>query len=151
MPRSFESLFVEQCAPTLAGIKPASLFRCGIQSSNDVRQTVDEWDQALAQYGLRMRILKECPHTGDCMIYVYRPEWIARLLSKEDYLLFLDILIFLFRGNWIRSFGMQHSKQNGMPGLKNCTDGWSAPPPYSARYFSAPTLRRCMPTRLSCR
>lgn len=98
MPRSFESLFVEQCAPTLAGIKPASLFRCGIQSSNDIRQTIDEWDQALAQYGLRIRILKECPHTGDCMIYVYRPEWIARLLSKEDYLLFLDSCGYL-RGN----------------------------------------------------
>ncbi len=29
MDRSFELLMVEQCAPTLVGIKPASLFRYG--------------------------------------------------------------------------------------------------------------------------
>ena len=28
MERSFEAVLVEQCAPTLAGLKPASLFRC---------------------------------------------------------------------------------------------------------------------------
>ena len=28
MVRSLDEIMVEQCAPTLAGIKPASLFRC---------------------------------------------------------------------------------------------------------------------------
>ena len=89
MNRSFESLMVEQCAPTLAGIKPASLFRCGRQTAGDVRQTVERWDHALGRLGMRMRVLKECPHTGDCMIYVYRPGWVERLLSGEDNLRFL--------------------------------------------------------------
>ena len=90
MKRSFESLLVEQCAPTLAGIKPASLFRCGRQSTADVRQTVESWDHALGRLGLRIRVLKECPGTGDCMIYIYRPAWVERLLSDEKNLLFLE-------------------------------------------------------------
>ena len=90
MDRSFESLMVEQCAPTLAGIKPASLFRCGRRAAENIRQTAENWDYALARRGLRVRILKECPNTGDCMIYIYRPEWVDRLLSDEEYLYFLD-------------------------------------------------------------
>ena len=90
MNRSFESLMVEQCAPTLTGIKPASLFRCGRRAAEDIRQTVETWDHALRHLGLRVRILKECPNTGDCMIYVYRPDWVDRLLSEEDHLRFLD-------------------------------------------------------------
>ena len=90
MERSFESLMVEQCAPTLAGIKPASLFRCSRRSAENIRQTAENWDQALARLGLRVRILKECPNTGDCMIYIYRPDWVGRLLSDEESLCFLD-------------------------------------------------------------
>ena len=90
MNRSFKSLMVEQCAPTLTGIKPASLFRCGRRAAEDIRQTVETWDHALRHLGLRVRILKECPNTGDCMIYVYRPDWVDRLLSEEDHLRFLD-------------------------------------------------------------
>ena len=89
MNRSFEALLVEQCAPTLAGIKPASLFRCGRKSAEDVRQTVKNWDRALTRLGLRVRILKECPRTGDCMVYLYRPAWVESLLSDEKILLFL--------------------------------------------------------------
>ena len=90
MKRNFESLLVEQCAPTLAGIKPASLFRCGRQSAGSLPEIVKLWDYTLSFAGLRVRILKECPNTGDCMIYVYRPEWVSRLLSEADNLQFLE-------------------------------------------------------------
>ena len=83
MNRSFESLMVEQCAPTLAGIKPASLFRCGRQAAENIRQTVETWDHTLARLGLRVRILKECPSSGDCMIYVYRPEWVGACCPRK--------------------------------------------------------------------
>lgn len=88
--RSFEALLVEQCAPTLSGIKPASLFRCGPRSAADIRQTVEQWDQSLSRLGLRARILKECPASGDCMIYVYRPGWVSSLLSQPENLYFLE-------------------------------------------------------------
>lgn len=90
MNRSFESLLVEQCAPTLAGIKPASLFRCGRHSAKNVKQAVEDWNHALIRLGLRVRILKECPNTGDCMVYLYRPAWVECLLFDEDTLRFLD-------------------------------------------------------------
>lgn len=40
--------------------------------------------------GLRVQILKECPRTGDCMVYVYRPVWVDRLLSSDENLHFLE-------------------------------------------------------------
>lgn len=90
MQRSFESLMVEQCAPTLAGIKPASLFRCGKQSASDIPETVGHWDRAFSAVGLRIRILKECPSTGDCMVYLYRPSWVEQLLTEEEDRRFLE-------------------------------------------------------------
>ena len=81
MYRSFESSLVEHCAPTLAGIKPASLFRCTPQSAADIPQTAKHWDHTLSPLGLRVQVLKECPRTGDCIIYVYRPDWVGKLLT----------------------------------------------------------------------
>lgn len=91
MYRCFESLLVEQCAPTLAGIKPASLFRCGADSDQHTRQTAEHWDHVLTPFGIRVYVLKECPCTGDCMIYVYRPDLVAELLSNESLIGFLKI------------------------------------------------------------
>ena len=84
MNRNFESAMVEHCAPTLAGIKPASLFRCCPRSGEDTRQNAHRWDRALTPLGLRVTILKECAHTGDCLIYVYRPGWINSLLVDAE-------------------------------------------------------------------
>ena len=38
MNRTFEDVLVEQCAPTLAGIKPASLFRFQADSMDTTRK-----------------------------------------------------------------------------------------------------------------
>ena len=47
MNRTFEDVLVEQCAPTLAGIKPASLFRFQADSLETIRLHTAEWDQRL--------------------------------------------------------------------------------------------------------
>ena len=81
MESCIERALAAQCAPTLAGLKPGSLFRIGGDPAA-MRQTVDLWDQRLSPRGIRVRILKECPAAQACMIYVYRSGWVDQLMEQ---------------------------------------------------------------------
>lgn len=82
MERTFEALLVDQCAPTLAGIKPASLFRYQGREPDEARRLARRWDRELTPYGLTVKVLKTCPQTGACMILLYRPDWLCRILAE---------------------------------------------------------------------
>lgn len=69
---------VEQCAPTLAGVKPASLFRYGSDGIAPIRCSAAHWDRMLAPLGVRIMIIKECPASNACMIFVYRASWLEQ-------------------------------------------------------------------------
>lgn len=84
MERTFESVLVEQCAPTLVGLKPASLFRYQPGPSDEGRVPLARWKGALAARGIRVRVLKACPRTGAWMIYLYREVWITRILCQPE-------------------------------------------------------------------
>lgn len=84
MERTFESVLVEQCAPTLVGLKPASLFRYQPGPSDEGRVPLARWEGALAARGIRVRVLKACPRTGAWMIYLYREAWITRILCQPE-------------------------------------------------------------------
>lgn len=84
MERTFETVLVEQCAPTLVGVKPASLFRYQPGPSDEGRVPLERWREALAQRGIRMQVLKTCAQTGACMIYLYREAWLGRILSQPE-------------------------------------------------------------------
>lgn len=87
MTRNLEETIINQCAPTLAGGKPASLFSFGGgrgQSAGAVRRQAEHWDRKLSRRGLRVRVLRDCPRTGGCLILVYRPDWLERLLAEEE-------------------------------------------------------------------
>ena len=81
MERTFEELLVEQCAPTLAGLKPASLFRYQASGRRRAVRTAAQWGRMLAPYGLTVRVLKVCPVTGACLIYLCRRAEVCRLLE----------------------------------------------------------------------
>lgn len=87
MERTFEAALVEQCAPTLAGLKPASLFRWG---QGEFRETVAHWAKALAPFGIGLRVLKTCPRTGDGLIYLYRAAWLRQVLTVPEHQAFLE-------------------------------------------------------------
>lgn len=89
MVREMDAIFVEQCAPTLTGIKPASLFRCQAGEGRDPRQAARRWAKDLAPFGIAVRILKECPHTGACLVYVYRAKWLRQILAEPEHAVFL--------------------------------------------------------------
>lgn len=90
MRQTLEEALIAQCAPTLAGVKPASLFRHTGPCLGVLRRNVAAWDEALKPLGLRIRILKECPVSNACMLYLYRGRWMEDILSQPDHRAFLE-------------------------------------------------------------
>ena len=82
MDKTLEEMLVEQCAPTLAGVKPANLFRCPDHAA--LYHSVQEWDNRLRASGIRIRVVKRCRRTHACLIYVCRWDWICRTLAQAD-------------------------------------------------------------------
>ena len=89
MERSFEAVLVEQCATTLAGVKSASLFRYQGADKRQPREAAARWAKELAPYGITIRVLKYCPQTGACLIYLYRAGWLRSILSEPSTRAFL--------------------------------------------------------------
>ena len=88
--RSFAFDLASLCAPTLAGLKPASLFRYQPGAGQSGSAMAAAWHAALCDRGVAVRVLKTCPRTGAVLVYVYRPAQIATLLKKRDVLQFLQ-------------------------------------------------------------
>ena len=65
MERDFETVMIEQCAPVLAGLKPAGLFRY---------ETRDRAD-------LARRVLRGCIATRQYLVYVYRAAKLQTVLA----------------------------------------------------------------------
>ena len=62
MERNFETVMIEQCAPVLAGLKPAGLFRYETRDCADLAARVRRWNDQLGEKGLKVRVLKGCAH-----------------------------------------------------------------------------------------
>ncbi len=88
-PRSFACDLATLCAPTLAGLKPASLFRYQPAPGQDAAAMAAAWHAALVARGVTVRVLKQCPRTGAVLVYVYRPTRVAKLLADPRTLDFL--------------------------------------------------------------
>ncbi len=80
----FERLLILHCAPTLAGIKSASLFSCRLSAA---QAEAARWDKALRRFGLRVRLLRQA--RGLSLIYVYRPARLADELAAPETAAFL--------------------------------------------------------------
>ena len=80
---------VRQCAPTLAGMKPGSIFcfnHCPLEAS---RQKVSQWNKQLAPFGLTVQILLERPSSSSVIVFVYRHDHLEQMLSDDAYQSFL--------------------------------------------------------------
>ena len=82
MKQQLEQELIDWCAPTLAGLKPANLFRC--PASPALFHSIREWNEKLKPFGLRIRVMKWCRRTKSCLIYVCRWDWICRTLAQAD-------------------------------------------------------------------
>ena len=89
MSRTFEAVLVRQCAPTLAGMKPGSIF-CFHHSSLEVsRQKVCQWNEQLTPLGLTVQILLERPGSDSVIVFVYRHDRLEQMLADDAYQRFL--------------------------------------------------------------
>ena len=88
MERNFETVLAEQCAPTLAGIKPANLFTW----TDAKKANLSYWRGIMSPYGLTLRILKVCPVSGKCLIYLFRKAWLCEILAEPSVRAFLNRL-----------------------------------------------------------
>ena len=87
--RTFEAVLVRQCAPTLAGMKPGSIF-CFNHSPLEVsRQKVCQWNKQLEPFGLTVQILLERPSSSSVIVFVYRRDRLEQMLSDDAYQSFL--------------------------------------------------------------
>ena len=83
MERNFETVMIEQCAPVLAGLKPAGLFRYETRDCADLTARVHRWNDQLGEKGLKVRVLKGCAQTHRYLIYVYRESRLRQVLADE--------------------------------------------------------------------
>ncbi len=90
MERNFETVMIEQCAPVLAGLKPAGLFRYETRDCADLASRVRSWNDQLRDKGLRVRVLKGCVRTHRYLIYVYRESRLCAVLADPEVRAFLQ-------------------------------------------------------------
>ncbi len=77
-----EHLLAEHCAPTLAGVKAASLAGCSARRRRETAHTVEAYDRVLAEQGIRLRLI---PTSRACdLLLVYRPGLLERTLSRPE-------------------------------------------------------------------
>ncbi len=68
-------------APTLAGIKTGSLFRCAYESADAMRTSLREWNRRFSEKGLRVIPLSF--ENNKALLYLYRPSKLNRDLSDH--------------------------------------------------------------------
>ena len=72
---------IEQCAPVLASLKPAGLFRYETSDCADLARRVRSWNEQLGEKGLCVRVLKGCVRTHRYLVYVYRESKLRAVLA----------------------------------------------------------------------
>ena len=83
MERNFETVMIEQCAPVLASLKPAGLFRYETRDCAELARRVKNWNEQLPPKGLRVRVLTGCARTHQYLVYVYRESMLRAVLTDE--------------------------------------------------------------------
>lgn len=76
-----EELIVRHCAPTLAGLKTASLFTCAYSSEDQLRSGIRALNRQLSPKGIRV-VLFRCSG-GRALIYVYRLSGLRADMADE--------------------------------------------------------------------
>ena len=84
MERNFETVMIEQCAPVLASLKPAGLFRYETSDCADLARRVRSWNEQLGEKGLCVRVLKGCVRTHRYLVYVYRESRLRAVLAQPQ-------------------------------------------------------------------
>ena len=77
-----DNIIVENCSPTLAGLKTGNIFSIDRSLISDIREEFCELNQCFTGKGLRAIPLKVTENK--VLIYLYRPEKLKADLSSEE-------------------------------------------------------------------
>ena len=87
-----EKVLVNQCSPTMAGIKTGNLFSCSENSKAELNRSLRHFNESLVPKGVRLLPLKY--ENGRALIYMYRPDKLktdlknglaAKILRQKSY------------------------------------------------------------------
>ena len=84
-----EDALIEHASPTLAGLKPANLFRYRPEDLRSFALDFKHWREHLAASGLQLVILRGCRKIGGYLMYLYRPRDLHAALTCEENRAFL--------------------------------------------------------------
>ena len=76
-----EDLIVQQCSPTLAGLKTGSLFTCPFRTEEELRADIAALNRRLAPKGVNVRILRVRKRA---LLYLYRPSKLRRDFATAE-------------------------------------------------------------------
>lgn len=76
-----EGLFVRHCSPTLAGVKPGSMFSCSYDSTKELSDYIRNANRILVPKGVRVLLLRY--REGRALIYVFRPKAVEKILKNR--------------------------------------------------------------------
>lgn len=76
-----EDLIVQQCSPTLAGLKTGSLFTCPFRTEEELRADIAALNRRLAPKGVNIRILRVRKRA---LLYLYRPSSLRRDFATTE-------------------------------------------------------------------
>lgn len=82
-----EQYLINHCAPTLASLKTANLFNCTAENPTALQMAVSRWQALLAPKGVELLLLRESGNRA--LVYVYRPDRLARDLQQPGVAAFL--------------------------------------------------------------
>ena len=87
-----DEMFIDHCAPTLAGLKTGNMFTCAFETAAELRSDIRRLNDMLRPKGLLVLPLRIAK--GKVLIYLFRPSMLdadlkdteaARLLPEEGY------------------------------------------------------------------
>lgn len=82
VPAVSEELVVNNCSPTMAGLKTGNLFACTYECKRRLYESIRQFNHCLTPRGVRMIPVKA--ENGRALIYVYRPERLSRDLCNKQ-------------------------------------------------------------------
>lgn len=83
-----ERTLIENCSPTLAGMKPANLISLAYEDVNRAREDIREMNRIFVRKGLRAVPLNY--RKGHVLLYLYRPDFLKAVFSGEKIRNFLE-------------------------------------------------------------
>ncbi len=89
---SLEESLVKHCAPTLAGIKVASLYCFFPDNNRQFALQIKRWREWFARRGLRLTILRGSCEKNSYLLYLYRAGALERELAQPEVRKFLRSL-----------------------------------------------------------